>query len=244
MQKSKVVLAAGALALLTVCAWASDPWKSKPYEKWTPKEVQKILNDSPWAKIITLPYDPYLNGDRPEYHDKVQIGRVPHDPVEDPVPNAVSKTFKPDATFVLRWNSARTVRRALYRDAVLRAISPAGAARRYLSDDPNVIELVLIAVGQTRLPPAERSTLLQKTYLRLQPSGRQIFPTRVRVRSGVDNLNDEGYIFEFPRKLANGSPAIPQQTAQIDFFLQVGVRIFQAKFRPEEMVGSDGADAY
>src|SRR6267154_709544 len=37
----------------SVCAvalFASDVWKTKDYTQWSSEEVNKVLNDSPWAK--------------------------------------------------------------------------------------------------------------------------------------------------------------------------------------------------
>src|SRR5689334_23516504 len=43
-----------ALALAAM-AWASDPpWKGKPYDQWTDKDLEKIFTDSPWARIGTV----------------------------------------------------------------------------------------------------------------------------------------------------------------------------------------------
>ena len=53
---------AGAIALLAICVFATEPWKNADYEKWSAKDVDRILNNSPWAKQITIPYSSYLNG--------------------------------------------------------------------------------------------------------------------------------------------------------------------------------------
>lgn len=41
-----------ALVLLVSVAYADDVWKSKPYQQWELKDVQKILADSPWAHVV------------------------------------------------------------------------------------------------------------------------------------------------------------------------------------------------
>src|ERR1700683_1767932 len=46
---------AAALALAGLLWAASDPWKAKPYSQWDANEVRKVLNDSPWAKLVTVP---------------------------------------------------------------------------------------------------------------------------------------------------------------------------------------------
>ena len=42
-----IVMAGGALAL-----GGSAPWKDKPYEKWSQKDIVLILQDSPWGKAV------------------------------------------------------------------------------------------------------------------------------------------------------------------------------------------------
>jgi len=232
------------LALAAVCAAASDPWKSKPYDKWTKKEVEKILNNSPWAQVVRVPYHPMLTGDRPEQHEKIQIGKTVWDPAKDEQANAVKDTFKPDSTFVVRWNSALTIRRALYRDALLRGISKDEATRRYLAQQDDEFEVVLVPVGQTLLPPTEPSTLLRNTYLELQPSGEKLIPIRAQPRREVDASRREGYAFQFRRLRPDGSPAIPQGVVRIDFFTQVGPRMFRARFQLEKMFAPEDLDLY
>ncbi len=42
------------ILLLAVLAWANDPWKGKPYQNWDQKDIAKVLNNSPWVKIISV----------------------------------------------------------------------------------------------------------------------------------------------------------------------------------------------
>jgi hypothetical protein len=239
MPKVKLALVASAFAFIALSIWASEPWKTLDYQKWSLKDVDKILNNSPWAKSITLPYYPYLNGDRPETDQHIKIGSAP-----DPSGVADSRTYRPESIFTLRWNSALTVRRALYRDAVLRGLSADYAAHRYLIDDEEEIELTMIPIGQTLLPPAEPVTLMKETYLQLQPSGRKIQPSIAEQRPEVDSRGNDGYVFYFPKKMADGSPSIPKDATEINFFTQVGIRRFSIKFRPMEMIGTKGIEDY
>ena len=43
------------LLLLSGCLFAADVWQTKPFTEWTDKDLQKILNNSPWAHSFTLP---------------------------------------------------------------------------------------------------------------------------------------------------------------------------------------------
>jgi hypothetical protein len=45
-----------ALMLISIAAYAAGKefWETKPYDEWTQKECQKMLQDSPWAKALNL----------------------------------------------------------------------------------------------------------------------------------------------------------------------------------------------
>lgn len=38
--------------VLVAIALGDDVWKSKPYQQWDVKDVQRILNDSPWVRVV------------------------------------------------------------------------------------------------------------------------------------------------------------------------------------------------
>lgn len=39
-------------AIFATFVVAGDPWKEKPYTEWTAKDVKKVLEKSPWSKIV------------------------------------------------------------------------------------------------------------------------------------------------------------------------------------------------
>jgi len=41
-----------AAAVLGSAAYADDVWKAKPYQQWDAKDIQKILNESPWVRVV------------------------------------------------------------------------------------------------------------------------------------------------------------------------------------------------
>ena len=235
----KAILAVTAFALLGICVWASEPWKNADFEKWSAKDVDKSLNESPWAKQITIPYTPYLNGDSPETDQRIKIGSG-----RDPSRVADSQIYRANGTFTLRWNSALTLRRALYREAVLRGLDTDYASQRYLINDEENMDLVLIPTGQTFLPPTESVSLRRETYLELKPSGKKIYAVIAETRAWVDARDNRGYFFAFPQRQKDGTPTIAKDVTEIVFFTQVGVRKFEAKFKVAEMMMGEGADYF
>jgi len=50
--KRTILLLSAASLLSTMAIAADDVWKAKPYQQWDLKDVQKILNDSPWVRVV------------------------------------------------------------------------------------------------------------------------------------------------------------------------------------------------
>ena len=52
---TKSAFRVAAVASLSVAAlWAADFWESKSYADWSVKEVDKVLNRSPWSQSVTI----------------------------------------------------------------------------------------------------------------------------------------------------------------------------------------------
>src|SRR5262245_12100097 len=46
-------LAAIALSF-AACLWAADFWQSKPFTEWNEKEMKRMLENSPWARMVSI----------------------------------------------------------------------------------------------------------------------------------------------------------------------------------------------
>ncbi|HET9400997.1 MAG TPA: hypothetical protein VFO34_08605 [Candidatus Acidoferrales bacterium] len=242
MNPRRIGIAFAAVGLAALCALASEPWKQKSFEKWTAADVRQVLQNSPWAKASKAPYVPQLNGDKPEGGVGVKIGTVPDVTLSDTPVDATHATLHPDTTVVIRWNSSLTVRRALYRDAVLAGEKEADAAERFLNTPPENIEFVMTAAADSLLPPIEPSSLEPETFLLMSPSGMKIPAKHAKVHQETDVHGRTGYIFEFPRTRTDGSSIVAEGTSYIEFQCRMGARMFRARFKPADMVGADGAD--
>ncbi len=81
----------------------SDFWNKKPPARWTPEEIERLLNDSPWAKEITPTYTSL-----PPPTDRRPWGERP------PVPGGpgprTQKSLKAPYQATIRWESADPVR--------------------------------------------------------------------------------------------------------------------------------------
>ena len=242
MNPRRIGIASAALGFAALCLFAAEPWKQKSYEKWTAADVRQVLHNSPWAKASEAPYVPQLNGDKSEGGVGLKIGTVPDVTLSDTPVDATHATLHADTTVVIRWNSSLTVRRALYRDAVLAGEKETDAAERFLNTPPENLEFVMMAAADSLLPPSEPSSLEPDTFLVMSPSGLKIPAARVKVHQESDVHGRTGYLFEFPRTRSDGSSIVPQGTSYIEFQCRMGARMFRVRFKPAEMVGRDGAD--
>jgi hypothetical protein len=191
-----------AVVLLVSVAYADDVWKSKPYQQWELKDVQKILADSPWAHIVhvtaswrkpgdtTLPLEP--GGTTPGNYG-TQSGSGTSGAGAASVPSSgsmpggpssansgslaqnqaiLNSANTPEATFAVRWFSAHAVRQALARAQVLSGAMTQADAAKALADEPT--ELAITVVGQDMTPflTVEEKDLAAKAFLQPKKQGK------------------------------------------------------------------------
>lgn len=236
------------VACLAAVAWADEPWKDKPYIVWNDSDVRKILDDSPWAKTITVAATWLRTGAQGlEVGTKISIPRPPRDPdhVEDPdrktPPPVHDKLYEQYARFLLRWESSSTVRTALQLSALRQGSRSSPAADPRLAADPLEYELLLVGDPLAPFPVATDSELKANTALQSVGSGRRVSPTRVSVRR-----RDDGQILEvrffFRKTTESGQRAFSAGEKAIEFQCRVGGAFLRVRFEPARMVDADGPD--
>jgi hypothetical protein len=84
----------------------SDFWNKKPPADWTPEEIARLLNDSPWAKEITPTYTslPPPTDHRP-WNEMPPIGG-------GPISTTRKHQIKAPYKATIRWESAEPIRNA------------------------------------------------------------------------------------------------------------------------------------
>jgi hypothetical protein len=149
-----------ALSLLAVVAiaaivWAGgEPWKTKPVSQWTEKDIQDVLQNSPWAKANvevrgawrpdgmsqasgspTIPGSgqPSRNGSVGD-NSHVSAGATPDTPGGLENAEAAAAAQVPYSVF---WWSSRTVRAAFYRRAVLKGTMTEADLEEHVAASPD-----------------------------------------------------------------------------------------------------------
>jgi len=176
-----------ALGMAAAAAWAGEVWKEKPPAEWTEKDVRRILEDSPWAKAITVRAEWTLPGrEGYEAGHRVQLESVWADQGGGPVSGTHRDAAVPVARFILRWASSRTVRAALLREAFLRGVRNSWEAAQEPGRPWEEIEMVLLADPTVRFPRASAAELQANTYLLPRSAGQRIPVSRLEIRRRAD----------------------------------------------------------
>ncbi len=205
-----------AILLTALSLWAGEPWKQKPYTTWTYEEVDKILNNSPWARPIQIAREERVPDvaieTRSERRQEIQGTRVITTQVDVPVVRSTVRTYTTMVTqSVVEWGSALTARQARLREQQL--IS---------GDDPpatdgaatSTLDYYLVYVRGSCLPMSvPPHDLLKLAYLETKRGKVKIFP--MQVERGRTQL---GFFFDRQR---NSVPTIPLDEEKVRFYLPV-----------------------
>jgi hypothetical protein len=237
-----------AVACLAAIGGANEPWREKPYTAWNDADVHKILEDSPWAKTITVPAIWLRKGAQgTEVGIKATFPPAPKNPDarEDPdlsLPPAVhDKLYEQFARFLVRWESSRTVRTALQLNTMRQAASGGTPSDPKLASDLPEYEFLLVGDPLAPFPIATESELLANTALKTVSGGRITTPSRV-----VLNRRDDGQILDarfFFRKFTGaGQILFRAREKAIEFQCRVGGTFLRVRFEPAKMIDADGPD--
>ena len=132
-----LVLGSAAFPLTAV---SSEPWRSKAASAWSARDVERVLNDSPWARRVTieLPGSPDgFNG----------IGRSRN---SGPVaPGGESRLLE----YLVRWDSATPIREALAR--ARKNLAPGGSMKSTMNADRSE-SFYILSLIPVEFHPAER----------------------------------------------------------------------------------------
>lgn len=229
------------LFAVAALAWASDVWKTKPYQQWDRKDVTKILNDSPWVKTTTVTAN-WKSGDvmtSPEI-----VTGSPSMTAGGGMNGPAGLGIRPQekmAKFEARWVSAETMREAMARLGVLDGkLTQANAASK-LADSPTDYE---ISVGGADMTPFEGFAppfLAKATYLEMKKSKQKLAPSDVEIVRSADGQKVILVTFKFP-KTDDGKPSVAADEKEIEFVCKLKKATLRFHFDPRKMTDKSGSD--
>jgi hypothetical protein len=245
------------LAIITILAtvaiaWAgAAPWKTKPVDQWTDKDVQDILQNSPWSKAGIQPQGPW------DPDGLMQPGGEPGTPGSSPdkpratasappsTPEAMQKAdvaAASHASYSIFWWSSRTIRGALMRRAVLKGSTTEAEGEKTLANTSDQYVLLVQGTNMQFFQHQGEQTFEKSAYLELKKTKQKVYPSKVAFFKGSDGTTVTGAVFYFPKKEANGEPTIVPDEKQITFGVQIGNAKLLADFDLRKMVDSKGED--
>ena len=223
--KFKVILGGTLLVLLgSSVVWAGDPWKEKPWTEWSVKDVDKVLEDSPWAKSGSITLSIH-NKKRWRTETRTQAvyieGRLEYREYDVRVPDGetVVVTTLP---FIVRWASSLTVRQAKLRGRVLAGSMKQEQASRLLQSTPKHFGISVTEYSAARTNkkslfwpwPLDRDVMMKSAYLEFKQSGKKVYPVQAvasKTSWGIPSAR-----FFFPREL-EGEPVIDSKEKEVEF---------------------------
>jgi hypothetical protein len=258
----KAILGSSAVLIAAALLFAGgDPWKSKPYQQWDDKDVQRILQDSPWAKAVQVDAN-WKNSKLNSNDDSAQptvptgtpaaggkmsgmgggMGGPSPAPSAPAASNVGSGGPSSQATFTVRWVSSRTVQRAAARRSELAGQLKPEDAEKQLAQSPDVYEIVVGGPDMRPFQSADEDTLKTNAYLIEKKTKQKISPTKVEVSRSADGKNVQVVAFIFPKKSANGEPTIADDEKGVDFNCFVGGAKIHTSFDIPKMQDTQGRD--
>lgn len=261
----KPILLASALLLVAALVFAGgDPWKVKPYEQWDDKDVKRILEDSPWSKVVQVDVTWKAGKD----NSGVETGPAPAANQQQvpaggggkamgggaqpsggyPAANAPAAGSgdlggsSGQASFLVRWVSSRTVEKAIIRKAELAGQMKPEEAEKELAKKLDVYEVIVAGPDMKPFQSADEDTLKTSAYLTEKKTKQKILPNMVQVTRSPDGSKVQVVGFIFLRKSANGEPTIADDEKGVDFNCFVNGAKIHTSFDVTKMQDPQGRD--
>jgi hypothetical protein len=198
---------------------AAEFWEEKPFSAWSDKDVNRLLNDSPWAQrtSVPMPRSPRESADIPTGGrgggDDSTVGRS--------MPVAV-----PQIKLTVQWRSALPIRQALARNqfGADAAKIPADIRDSFERDEPAYVVSVLGLPVQF----AHKTGDIKAVTVLQRPGKPPIPPNEAGAQQSGPLVS---LIFVFPR-----TEAITLDDREVEFVTRLDQFEIRRKFKLKEMV--------
>jgi hypothetical protein len=248
----KTALAVSVILAAVAIAWAGgDPWKTKPVDQWTDKDIQEILQTSPWAKAAVQPQGAWHPDGMTQASGTIGTpgGSTDTSHVSSgATPDRPGGTEKEDsaaagkASYSIFWWSSRTIRAASMRRAVLKGSMTEADAEKTLANIPDDYMVLVQGTNMQIFQHRGEEAFEKVAYLQLKKTKQKVYPSKVAFLKGSDGTTVTGAVFYFPKKGGDGEPTVAPDEKEIDFYLQMGDAKLLTYFDPRKMVDGKGED--
>jgi hypothetical protein len=224
--------------VFVVLAWASDvPWKGKPYDQWTDKDLERVFTDSPWTRTtsITRTWLPISSKDLP---GKLISGGVRKLPTE--LERSAETSVGGELNFNVYWASSRVMRAASARKAVLHGQKKDVDVAKYAAEPQDEIQIVIQSEDMAPFARKDENFFQANAFLQPRKSKQKISPTHVRYERDEIGLLVTAAIFLFPQKTSSGDPVVTADEKNVEFNCKIESATLRVNFEPNKMVDQNG----
>jgi hypothetical protein len=211
-----------AACMFAVSLFSADFWQSKPYTEWNEKDVQKLLQSSPWAKPMNVTGPASATGGIGRM-DAVG-GLTAHksvNPADSPAQGAL-------VPVVVRWQSAKPVREASVKAKYGNEAGTSPEAKKALAEPAN--HYVISICG---LPADAFDGNPEELRREMLAQGMLVIKGKEPIRP-VDFVTENGGVtaqFVFPK-----TNPIAEEDKEAEFVVKIRTYNIRQKFRLKEMV--------
>lgn len=263
----KAMIGSFAVLAIAALALASDVWKSKPYQQWDQKDVQKVMSDSPWAKVVQVDATWQKGGSSSAPSSGLPQGSSAGAGAASGGSRSGSGggmsggggapggggsagvsgggdtgVSTPQAQFAVRWASSRSIREAMVRGGVLSGKIKEDEGEKQLAQSLDAYEVLLSGPSMAPFQSAEEASIKSGAYLTTKKSKQKIEPSKVEFERSPDGKTIYSILISFPKKTATGESTIGADEKGAEFVCNVSGVNLKASFDFSKMMDSQGRD--
>ncbi len=228
-----------ALLLCVTILWAgNDPWKSKPYQQWTEKDLENIYAYSPWSHTasLTRTWLPLKAEEMPQIIEggtrKLPTGMAQSD----------EGTLGAEVNFNVYWMSARVMRAASARQRILKKQLDEAKADAYVNQPLDEYQIVIQGADLVPFYRHDEKFYQANSHLALKKTKQKISPGHVTYERGSDGVKINAVVFHFAKKTPSGDPTIAAGEKSAEFTCKIEGSTLRVNFEPQKMVDASGPD--
>lgn len=228
-----------ALLVPEFAAAKSDFWNAKAVDKWSSEEIEKLTNDSPWAKGVNVEFqqdtDPVLSSANTPGIGRGGMIQAPRNPAHDiqmaPDAEAVRGGPRRREPVIVRWESGQAIR-----DAYGFPL-PADFNDRYVIGVTQLPYGIMDRPRRGEAPVAPESALQKQQKMRelLQAAAYLEAKGKEPAQAGIVRLAPKAaqtWLFGFSKEFLTIEPS----DRDVQFTLHTALVSLRAKFDPKTMI--------
>jgi len=233
-------------------ALASDPpWKGKPYDQWTDKDLEKVFTDSPWSRLatVTRTWAPLTSNEGAARGPAG--GTQSSSPLPGGRPGGPGGAMGPSGSgaggtptgdelrFNVYWASSRIMRAASARKSVLHGGKQDMDVAKYASEPQEEYQIVVQSEDMAPFVRHDENFYQANSFLDVKKTKQKLSPSHVRYERDDKGLVAAA-VFFFPKKTTAGEPTVPNDEKNVEFNCKIEGSRLRVNFDPQKMVDSSG----